>query len=76
MRNAPTKRPASAILSLRLPGDVRRRLELLGARLGRTTEECACMALEEFLEAWEGHLREVSEIEDGHGRPCLSVPAE
>jgi predicted DNA-binding protein len=59
-------------LVLTLPAEVRERLDRLSAEIGRTPEECVRLAVDEFIESWEDHLRTVAAITEGNEeRPVL-----
>ena len=59
-------------LVLTLTPEVRERLEALAVKLERSVDDCAQLALEEFLENWEGYLQTVEELESGdEERPVL-----
>jgi plasmid stability protein len=61
-------------LVVSLPPEIARRLEVLAADMGSSVEECARLALTEFVESWEDHLRTVGEMEDVGNRPDFGMP--
>ena len=61
-------------LSLPLSEDVRERLVAIARQTGRTLEQCAELALNEFVENWEIHLRDLDSLAaEEPGRPALAV---
>lgn len=59
-------------LVLTLTPEVRERLEALAKKLDRSVDDCLQLALEEFLENWEGYQQTVEELESGEEeRPVL-----
>jgi hypothetical protein len=59
-------------LMLALTPDMRESLESISTQLGRTIEECAQLALAEFIENWDDYMRTVAELEKGdEERPVL-----
>jgi predicted DNA-binding protein len=61
-------------LVLTLTPDVQERLERLAAKTGRSVEDCARLALDEFLGNWEDYLRTVADLgKDEEDRPVLRV---
>ena len=63
---------SDADLMLPLTPQMRERLESISTQLGRTVEECALLALTEFIDNWDDYLRTIAEIEKGdEERPVL-----
>lgn len=60
-------------LILTLTPEAQERLEALAVKLEKTVDECAQLALSEFLDTWEDHLRVIDAMDDGEERPALKV---
>ena len=60
-------------LILTLTPEAQERLEALAGKLEKTVDECAQLALSEFLDTWEDHLRVIDAMDDGEERPALKV---
>ena len=66
-------------LTVTLPEQLRDRLAEVAARVGQPLETCLAQAVEEYVEHWETHLRDVdtfNEEEDGGDRPVLKAANE
>jgi len=59
-----------------LTPESRERLASLAERTGQSVEACLQIAVDEFIENWETHLREVEQIDDGELRAVLRVANE
>ena len=59
-------------LVLTLSPEVLERLEGLAEKIGRSVEDCALLALGEFLDNWEDYMRTVETLDAGtEERPIL-----
>ena len=59
-------------LILALKPEIREQLESIAAHLGRTVEECAQLAIGEFIENWNDYMRTITDLESGEeARPVL-----
>ena len=59
-------------LVLSLTPDMQERLAALAEKMERSVEDCAHMALSEFVENWEDYTRTIEELEAGEEeRPAL-----
>ncbi len=55
-----------------LPTDLRARLQAMAERTSRTEQQCLELAVFEYVEHWERHLRDVQELQaEGNQRPVL-----
>lgn len=63
-------------LVISVPDDLRARLDALAAQTGRSVEQCLELAVMEFIETWEVHLRDVAEMEDSELRAVLKAVNE
>ncbi|HIJ61271.1 MAG TPA: ribbon-helix-helix protein, CopG family [Rhodospirillaceae bacterium] len=59
-------------LVLTLTPEVRQRLDAMAEKIERSVEDCAQIALAEFLENWEGYLQTIEALKNGEEeRPVL-----
>jgi predicted DNA-binding protein len=56
---------------LTLSPELKERLEALAPKIGRSLEDCINVALGEFLDTWEDHLRTIDELQSPEDRPVL-----
>lgn len=60
------------VLTLTLTAEMRERLESVATQMDRSVEDCAGLALAEFIESWDDYLRTVADLEAGdEARPVL-----
>jgi hypothetical protein len=60
------------VLMLSITAETRDRLEAIATELGHSVEDCALLALSEFIETWDDYERTVAELEaGGEERPVL-----
>ena len=59
-------------LVLTLTPEVQQRLEAMAEKIERSIEDCAQLALSEFLENWESYLQTIEALKNGdEERPVL-----
>jgi len=52
-------------VSFDLPEDLRRRLDALAEREGKSREDCLVQAVNEFVDTWEDYHRTVEALDSG-----------
>ncbi|MDA8230424.1 MAG: hypothetical protein M0006_03710 [Magnetospirillum sp.] len=63
-------------LAFSLTEDLRIRLETLAAATNRPLDDCLRLAVREFVETWERHLDDVSQIDPDEVRAVLRAAVE
>jgi predicted transcriptional regulator len=64
-------------LVVSLPTELRERLQAMAERTERPVEQCLELAVFEYVEHWERHLRDVQELQsEGDDRPLLRAVNE
>lgn len=64
-------------LVVTLPPELHDRLQAMAQRTERSVEQCLELAVFEYVENWERHLRDVQELQaEGDDRPVLRAVNE
>lgn len=60
-------------LAVTVTTEMKQRLEALAAETGKSLDECLVVAVQEFVENWELHLSDLSQIGDDEARTVLKA---
>ena len=63
-------------VTIALAADVKTRLEALAQKMGRSTDDCLQLAVQEFVENWEIHLNDLYQIDEHEARAVLNAPQD
>lgn len=63
-------------LTITLPEELFERIQALAEQTDRTVEECGRVAVAEFADNWEIHLRDVDLIDENEARTVLRAVNE
>jgi predicted DNA-binding protein len=63
-------------LAVTIPAELKERLSALAEKTGHTLDECLTLAVQEFADNWEIHLKDLQQIDENEARAVLKAANE